>query len=229
MPATTVEPPLSSPMPSVPVGPSAWLSLLPKIAVALAVLGCAATVSSRERVRRALFPPFCHSVRSRFSRLTKRLIDVHQSSSISPSVCMHLIACPCTVVHTRHITICLASARICSSLSEHLCAHECWACRPPVTTRANTNIRAAPRKCWAGLSVRDAPGPAAAASVNARSASSVSAHLIPSPCCSLGCCAAPSDRRTPSMRLSRKRKKKGRPRSTDTVSRAGTLLPIFMH
>ena len=72
-------------------------------------------------------PAFLLFVQNRFSRLTKRLTDVHQTSSISLSVCMHLTACPCTSVPIRHITICLASARICSSLSEHLCAHECWA------------------------------------------------------------------------------------------------------
>ena len=66
----------------------------PKIAVALAVPGCNATVSSREGVRRALFPLSSHSVRSRFNRLTKRLIDVHQTSSISPLLSMHLVACP---------------------------------------------------------------------------------------------------------------------------------------
>jgi len=94
-------------------------------------------VEPRERVRRALFPPFCLFVhnRYRFSRLTKRLIDVHQTSSISASVCMRLFACPCTSVHTWHITICRASARICSSLSEHLCAHECCPCQSFTTSR----------------------------------------------------------------------------------------------
>ena len=83
----------------------------PKIAVALAVPGCNATVSSRERVRRALF-------------LLSHALRVQPFSPVSPNVSptctrhhLSLFSSACIYSHAlhirahRHMDICLASAR----------------------------------------------------------------------------------------------------------------------